>query len=61
MIFFCSNDRVNLRLDILPPKYYIRVKDIVVNTFGSIMFIIRQYRKPIYTPKNARNNIYGLI
>ena len=52
---------MNLRLDILPPKYYIRVKDIVANTFGSIMFIIRQYRKPISIPKNARNNIYRLI
>ena len=41
--------------------YDIRVRDVVANTFGSIMFIIRQYRKPISTPKNARNNICELI
>ena len=41
--------------------YELRVEDVVANTFGSNMFIIRQYRKPISTPKNARNNIYGLI
>ena len=41
--------------------YDIRVKDVVANTFGSIMFIIRQYRKTFSNPKNAKINIYGLI
>ena len=41
--------------------YDIRVKGVVANTFGIIMYIIRQYRKTIFNPKNAKINIYELI
>ena len=35
--------------------YDIRVKDVVANTFGSIVFT------SIFNPENANNGIYGLL
>ena len=35
--------------------YDIRVKDVVANIFGSILFI------SILNPENANNGIYGLL
>ena len=41
--------------------YDIRIKNVVTSTFGSIVFILRQYRNTTSKPEHAKNSINEIM